>query len=384
MIGPFGLGFSGAGRYYPSPALALSLDTLLLIGCYSNHTGRHMPRSYSAHRKLALETLENRSLMAGNVTASMAGSRLVIQGDGEANHVVLSFDRATQRLHVNGVATAGGATTINGSSTPPAGFPRVRQVQVLLGDGDDTLEVLNPGAADVVIMQYFSIDTGGGDDTVVFGRVGNAAGGVAPLASKVRTGAGINVQTGEGDDQIQIANLEVGGGLLIGTGGGDDAVLFVNEFTPAGESLAKLFPTRVRNQVSVHLGDGDDELDLRNLFAGGMVRVFDVSGIADISLHNAKITGKVDIDTGSGADEVSLKFVQGTQLTISTQAGADDVQLENCRFQSIDVKLGEELDTLAIQRSISRQYCYIDGGADGGTFTRGPGNLLRGLRIRRV
>jgi hypothetical protein len=115
-----------------------------------------------------------------------------------------------------------------------------------------------------------------------------------------------------------------------------------------------------------------------------MVRVFDVSGIADITLHNAKVTGKVDIDTGSGADEVSLKFVQGTQLTISTHAGADDVQLENCKFYTIDARLGEEFDALAISRSTSRNYCYIDGGADGGTFTRGPGNLLRGLRIRRT
>ena len=343
-----------------------------------------MPRSYTARRKLALETLEDRSLMAGNVTASMAGSKLVIQGDGEANHVVLSFDRATQRFLVGGQATAGGATTINGNATPPPGFPRVRKISINLGDGDDTLEILNPGAADVVITQYFSINAGGGDDTVVFGRVGNAPGGAAPLASKVRTGAGINVQTGDGDDRIEIANLEVGGGLLIGTGAGDDAVLFVNEFTPAVDSPTKLFPTRVRNQVSVHLGDGDDELSLRNLVAGGMVRVFDVSGIADIDLYNAKFGGKIDIDTGSQADDISLNFVQGTQLTIDTHAGADHVQLESCKLYTIDVKLGEQVDTLAILKSNSRNYCFIDGGADGGTFTRGPGNVLRGLRIRRV
>jgi hypothetical protein len=341
-----------------------------------------MPRSHSARRRLALETLEDRSLLAGNVTASMAGSKLVIHGDGEANHIVLSFDRATQRFHVSGQPIAGGATTVNGSATPPAGFPRVRQIQVLLGDGDDTLEVLNPGAADVVIAQYFSIDMGAGDDTVVFGRVGNAPGGAAPLASKVRTGAGLNVQTGAGDDQIQIANLEVGGALLIGTGAGDDAVQFVNEFTPAAGSPTTLFPTRVRNQVSVHLGEGDDVLSLRNLTAGGMIRVYDVSGIADIDLYNARFSGKIDIDTGNQADSISLKYVQGTQLTIDTHAGADDVQLENCKLYSIDVKLGQQLDTLAISNSISRNYCYIDGGADGGTFTRGPGNVLRQLRIR--
>jgi hypothetical protein len=342
-----------------------------------------MPRSYSAGRRLTLETLEDRSLMAGNVTASMAGSKLVIQGDGEANHVVLSFDRATQRFRVSGQATAVGPTTINGNVAPSAGFARVRQISINLGGGDDTLEILNPAATDVVIAQYFSINTGGGDDTVIFGRVGNAPGGAVPLVSKVRTGAGINVQTGDGDDQIQIANLEVGGALLIGTGAGDDAVLFVNEFTPV-DSPTKLFPTRVRNQVSVHLGDGDDELSLRNLIAGGMIRVFDISGVADIELYNARFGGKIDIDTGSQADEISLKFVQGTQLTIDTHAGADDVQLENCKLHSIDVKLGEQIDTLAILKSTSRNYCFIDGGADGGTFTRGPGNVLRGLRIRRV
>lgn len=342
-----------------------------------------MARSQSARRRLALETLEDRSLMAGNVTASMVGSKLVIQGDGEANHVVLRFDRATQRFHVNGLATDGGETTINGpaSSTPPAGFPRVGQIEVALGDGDDSLEILNPDATDVVITKYFSIDTGGGDDTVIFGRVGNAAGGAAPLASKVRTGAGINVQSGDGDDQIQIANLEVGGHFLIGTGAGDDAVLFVNEFIPASGST-KFFPTKVRNLVSIHLGEGDDELSLRNLIAGGMLRVLDVGGVSDLDLYNARISGQVDIDTGSQADAVSLKHIQGTQLMITTNAGADDVQLESCRFYTMDLKLGHDIDTLAIRSSLTRNYCLIDGGADGGTFTRGPGNSLRGLRIR--
>ena len=372
-------------RYDLSPAPTLSFDTLLLIGCYSNHTGKLMPRSHSARRKLALETLEDRSLMAGNVTASMVGSKLVIQGDGEANHVVLRFDRASQRFHVNGLATDGGGTMINGpaSSTPPPGFPRVGLIEIALGDGDDTLEILNPDATDVVITRYFSIDTGGGDDSVIFGRVGNAPGGAAPLASKVRTGAGINIQTGDGDDQIQIANLEVGGHLLIGTGAGDDAVLFVNEFSPAGGS-PKFFPTKVRNLVSIHLGEGDDELGLRNLIAGGMVRVLDAGGVSDISLYNSKISGKGDIDTDNHADSVSLKHILGTQLMVTTNGGADDVQLESCRFSTMDVKLGHDFDTLAIRGSTSRNYCYIDGGADGGTFTRGPGNMLRGLRNRQV
>jgi hypothetical protein len=343
-----------------------------------------MARSHSARRTLALESLEDRSLMAGNVTASMSGSKLVIQGDGESNHVVLSFDRATWRLLVEGQATADGPTTINGNPVSPPGFPRVRQISVNLGDGDDTLEILNPGAADVVIMQYFSVDTGGGDDTVVFGRVGNATGSTAPLASKVRTGAGINVQTGDGDDQIKIANLEVGGPLLIGTGAGDDAVLFVNEFTPADATQLKIFPTWVRNQVSVHLGEGDDDLTLRNLIAGGMVRVFDVSGVADIDLYNARIGGKVDIDTGSQADSVSLKYVYSPQLTIDTNAGVDDVRLEKCKQTTITIKLGAQSDSLDIRSSISRNYCYIDGGADGGTFTRGPGNSLKGLKIRQA
>ena len=146
-----------------------------------------MPRSHSAHRKLALETLEDRSLMAGNVTASMVGSKLVIQGDGEANHVVLSFDRATQRYHVSGQETAGG---VRRRSTAPIPLRRralraCGRLPVVLGDGDDTLEILNPAATDVVIAQYFLIDAGGGDDTVVFGRVGNRP--AAPARSPARS-----------------------------------------------------------------------------------------------------------------------------------------------------------------------------------------------------
>jgi len=347
-----------------------------------------MPRSHLARRTLAVESLEDRSLMAGNVTASMAGSKLTIQGDGEANHVVMRYDRATQRFHLSGVATAGGATTINGQADPAAaqGFARVGQIQVALGDGDDTFEILNPNATDVVIARYFSIDTGSGDDAVILGRVGNATGN-GPLASRVFTAAGMRVETGEGNDQIEIANLQVGGGLILGTGAGDDVVVCANEFTAgdAGEfspGATKLFPLRVRQQLLVYLGEGDDELNLRHVITGGMLRVLDVGGASEISLHNANVNGIIDIDTAGQVDEVWLKSVLGFRLMIDTRAGEDDVRVEYCKLRSIDVKLGAEYDTLDIRNSITRNYCLIDGGAGGGGFTRGPGNVLRGLRVR--
>ena len=44
-----------------------------------------MPRKRPAHRTLALEILETRSLLSGNVSVALVGTNLIIKGDNLDN-----------------------------------------------------------------------------------------------------------------------------------------------------------------------------------------------------------------------------------------------------------------------------------------------------------
>src|SRR5262245_61665314 len=66
--------------------------------------------SSNSGRRLRFESLEDRTLMAGNVTAAVVNGTLQITGDKSAN--VIQIQQGTG----NGIRLVGIGTTINGSS----------------------------------------------------------------------------------------------------------------------------------------------------------------------------------------------------------------------------------------------------------------------------
>ena len=102
------------------------------------------PRSGQSKR-LGIERLENRELMAGNVTAAVQGGFLVVTGDTADNGVTIDYIQATNSYQVIGTTPSGGtATTINGLDTSvPANaqiFTNVTKgLKVTLNAGNDNL-----------------------------------------------------------------------------------------------------------------------------------------------------------------------------------------------------------------------------------------------------
>jgi|GEM_PF-4599200 len=66
-------------------------------------------------RRLQLESLENRELMAGNVSVSFSGSELRIVGDSAANHIEVR-QSSPGVYKINGVFEGGSPTKVNGST----------------------------------------------------------------------------------------------------------------------------------------------------------------------------------------------------------------------------------------------------------------------------
>lgn len=338
-------------------------------------------------KRLSVERLENRELMAGDVSAAVQGQMLVITGDAEANGIVLTYSSASQSYRVSGTVQDSGQTTINGldDTTSAAGveFSGVKQVYVGLGAGDDDFQVGSPAAVDTVIQQWLTIDMGDGDDNVVLGAAGNAPSGAAPIARSLSVGTSLNVDLGAGDDHLSIANTSVGFKLNITAGDGDDHIDFDTEFTPQGATTPTIFPVQVRNNAFISLGGGADELTLKNASIQGSLMILDGAGAADMTLSNVNVKKRIDIHTSDEADQIDLTFVRARQIAMNTNGGVDDVHLDNCKFTTMNLKLGAARDHLVMNHTRTSLAAHIDGEAQGSAFIA-ANNGLHGLWRRHL
>jgi hypothetical protein len=339
-------------------------------------------------KSLQVERLEDRQVLAGNVAVVVQGETLVITGDAADNAITLTYNSLTQRFAVRGREAGGSPTLVNGQDTaPPANAPEfagVRQINISMQGGHDSVEIGSPQAVDTVLSRWLSIDMGEGNDEVIAGRAGNAPGGAAPTAVSLRTGGSLIVNLGPGNDVLQVANADIGQNLTVVAGDGDDDVTFATEFTPGGATRPNRFPVRIRGSISLNLGGGEDEAVLRNGVIDGQVVIQDDAGKAHLNLFNLNIQKKLDIDTGHEADTITLDYVNARQFTIDSNGGVDDVDVTNGRYRTMTLKLGGSRDDLKLQNVRVSAMTHLDGGSGSSSLVRGPGNQLRGLTKRRI
>jgi hypothetical protein len=161
----------------------------------------HKNRPLRPRFRPGVEGLENRTVPAGNVTASVTDGVLYVVGDNAAN-----------QFAVTGIGVAGATltpldatTTINGQagSQTLGGISRGYNIN---GGGGDNVINLNRLVAEHTII----VNTGAGNDIVrIFGVLSHK-------------GAILNV--GEGNDQVSVEQSLIAKLLSVTTGGGDDTL----------------------------------------------------------------------------------------------------------------------------------------------------------------
>lgn len=341
-----------------------------------------MPARSSSTRRLSVESLEGRSLLAGNVVAVQTEDLLTVLGDGSANCVSIIYDQAAGKHLVAGHVLDGSPTQINGS-TASSEFSGIKKVQVLLGGGNDMLEFGDSTRHYTEIQGKLTVDMGDGNDTVELGTSGYESGGGSPRASRVYVKKGIDITLGDGNDTLAIANLKTGKSLIVSAGEGNDTVEFATEFTPAGATEPKKFPVQVKGNVHINLGGGDDTLSARHVAVGINFKITDPAGPANLSLFDVGIDEKLDIATGDAVDQVILDFVAAEHLNLHTNGGADDIEIEHSRFKRMNIKTGAGHDDLTVRTSRSSQYAVFDGGQGGANYVQRR-SALHGLVKRRM
>ena len=155
-------------------------------------------------RRLALEKLQARELLAGDVTAAVTNGFLVVRGDNAANELTI------ERINGDKVRVTGATgTTINGLTQPA--ILRVRKgYDIATGGGDDKLTVIGLNA---VGRYEIRMDLGAGNDVLVASNL---------LAQRIHAGGG------DGNDSITVRNSRSRRGSGVGGGAGDDTMVLEN------------------------------------------------------------------------------------------------------------------------------------------------------------
>ncbi len=130
----------------------------------------------------------------------------------------------------------------------------------------------------------------------------------APLVVSYSAMQGLIIQTGSGNDRVQLrGTIRGAGGLTVGTGGGDDVV-----------RIQRTMPDAT---TTIRLGDGDDDLDLIGTGQRAVTRIYGEAGDDTISVWSTGIDSVTEIKGGAGDDTIRIA---GNALEAPVDVDGDD------------------------------------------------------------
>jgi hypothetical protein len=249
---------------------------------------------------LKLESLEEKTMLAGDVMVGIINGEVYVRGDQEANHVLVEADVAENRLVIRGLPDANGVdTTLNGQNGPVTIEGLGRDVDIRTGQGDDVVDI--PAGR----FQNLAVGTGRGDDVVRIGVTPNSTG-----AAGVNVLGDLNVHLASGADRLVAADSNIAGRAFFGGGSGADRMLLANVMT----SDAHIRGGRGADQIDVlgssignlwlNSGAGNDEVRLIDS-AFSDLRVGLGAGNDALTVGSNSVTNTAVVFGGDGFDRLS-------------------------------------------------------------------------------
>ena len=326
-------------------------------------------QSTSNRRRLVVETLEGRSMLAGNISVSVVDGSLTIIGDDQANGFAIE-QTLTNSFRVRPKPTGGEPTLINGVEAVFLTFHGVtNDINISVNGGADDVEAGWDFDSAILIPRNLVVDGGAGADDIlvnantgVSGRGGyvilRSADFVEPAHARVPKNF---VATGV--KSFLFAGLQVTGDAVIsGTAGDDHYVMDGDRFgnlkinTFAGPDVIRLaFSPQITGNVDIDTGDGDDKVSIGSLSADNLT-----------------------VNLAQGADEFFAwgKSSIGHEARIFGGEGSDNVSLEGFNAQdAFFVWLYSENDRLEIKNTVSPR-AVLGGGPGIDTLILGSGNSI--------
>lgn len=294
-----------------------------------------------------MEQLEDRQLMAGNVTAGMSDGILFLseaaghQGAAQAVRV----SQVNGRIQIDGLMTASGQTKINGSTRVTFALPSTLSVN--LGGGNDKVDVRN------VSIRNINIGTAAIPGALVSDNDQVNIDGVTLAGT-------LTVRTGVGQDNVNVTRSRIGNSVA----GSGNVNIFTSAAEAAGETdkdLVFMFGVNVRGKTHIETGASADTVEVQKSVLGDaaddVVEVFTGAG-AD-AVHFGPLSGDLDFGV-SAAGNLDIRMMQS--LTSISDADVDIVLLRDTTArENIYVKLGAGNDQLEMENVTAFQTILLEG-----------------------
>ena len=293
-----------------------------------------MSRKYKTSRRLGLESLEGRQLMAA-ITATVNGlGDLVVTGDDNENSLqIIQAVQNNAPIVGRYFITPLNGNTLNGQTTGQFVTGVTHDIIIDLKGSNDRLTI-GSGKIDnnFVVPNDLKITMGDGADVLTVNHMA------------VRDDA--TIDTGDGNDSVdfqgtvgQVAGFDKGlNDLTINTGARCDNVLLHN--------------TLVRRNINIDTGTDDftDFVTLNNVIDG----------------NNATTT----INTGAGGDVVDIEgcSINGN-LALGMNDGNDGVTIRNTTADQLFAFMGKGQDSLTLDHVHTTTSTMLDGQDDDDTLT---------------
>ncbi len=340
--------------------------------------------SFTRHtnsKRLHLECLENKNLLAGDVTAAIVGGDLVLTGDAVDNSFFLRRDNSLPSPGPGDLVVVGfNGTTINGVTADiSSGLSEVplsvsgdviadlSQGSDLLGDSFTVGTSTAAPFGQLELLGSIVVDGGTGDVSLSLNNV-NVAGDVtysdasgalqsSVLAEDSIIGGDFISQTRAASNEIGADDTTISGDMIfLVDNAASDSFVTNTAATIAGdfrfESNAVTTTTRhdgssVGDDLIIITGDGEDFIDLNQTTAlvgntiGDDLRILTGGGNDEIILTNINIGDDLQYRGGDGDDEfffepVGVTNVVGDDLYATGGDGDDGIGIE-------DVTIGDKL-----------------------------------------
>lgn len=330
-----------------------------------------MSQKCTRFRRLMIESLEARSLLAGNLSVSVTDGVLAITGDAANNRFHIEklpaasstggWSGARFKLSQPWVPKGEMPTKINGQTSLIVEGVKAG-LQMNLGDGVDIVYVFGTRGlhSPAGIPGMVNIDMGPGNDR---------------LDLQIKNHDTVNVQMGKGSDflllraqdPLNTTTLLGDPDFSSGDPAGDDTMrIYLQAAGPTivngayGNDRIRIDGRTTTSRATLHFKgeQGDDSLSL--VIVGELQAGFRIDG-GDGNDHVEQtlgtVTGDAIINVGRGADTVVLKDLKlSGSLTVWAGMGDDLVTLTwgiNC--QSTSLGGGDGTDTLEMGKYVSRE-----------------------------
>jgi hypothetical protein len=262
-----------------------------------------MNRQKSYRRRLSVEMLESRTLLAGNVTASVAGGSLVIDGDDLGNGFQIT-QNADGTHTVTGLDFAGSPTTVNGMAAETfAGV--TRDFKIKTKRGHDFI-FLRGDPIPLMVPRHVGITSAQDDDniliqdTTVNGKTGIRSGTENDIIQFVRSTLkdAVKVRAHGGDDLLGMFSSTFERKVSADMSAGVDEVLL-------GRDAPELDGSTFRDEAKFSLGTENDHLETNESMFDADVAFLGLSGDDDFDIFDSVFAAKVGINGGKDTDTLT-------------------------------------------------------------------------------